>query len=176
MVTILTVGLCLSINSKDKSAAEFFNLYERFQGTVFGKANQSLMPFLGGQFPKIRVCVIDTGIDMSHTAIVIGIKTGAIKEYRSWIGDPTDIHDSHGHGTHMVELILKSSENVDIFVAKIANNANVPEKDIELIADVSICVPLYWPSRRIDIMQGHQPRQSCLESRHHHYVIWLQEP
>lgn len=155
---ILTVELGSSVYSKETSAKEFFDLYERFRNTVLGTANQSLLPFRDGQFPKIRVCVIDTGIDMSHTAIFVGLKTGAIKEYRSWIGDPTDIDDNYGHGTHMVELILKASENVHIYVAKIADEAKVPEKNIELIAHVSSCNPLYWLSRRIDNVQGDQPR------------------
>ncbi|KAI0168133.1 peptidase S8/S53 domain-containing protein [Pestalotiopsis sp. NC0098] len=101
---------------------------------------------------------------MSHTAIVIGIKTGAIKEYRSWIGDPTDIHDSHGHGTHMVELILKSSENVDIFVAKIANNANVPEKDIELIADAINHANRVWKVDIITMSFGFKNRNAAVEA------------
>lgn len=47
---------------------------------------------------KIRVMVIDTGID------------GSIKELRPYLttaSSPQDLKDQHGHGTHVASLILK---------------------------------------------------------------------
>lgn len=87
---------------------------------------------------NISVCVIDTGIDKSHPAIKGGRRRNAIRECRSWIGDPGDIQDECGHGTHVTQLILEASDNVDIYVAKISNFLSIDRQDIGRISEVRI--------------------------------------
>jgi subtilisin family serine protease len=91
---------------------------------------------------RIKVCVIDTGLDERHPAIQAAKTFKAIKERRSFMVQSNGTEDFSGHGTHMVELILKSSANVEIYIAKIADDATVPQDEIEIIADVSLRNPL----------------------------------
>ncbi|KAF3021556.1 hypothetical protein E8E14_013091 [Neopestalotiopsis sp. 37M] len=108
------------------SAEEFVELYAQFRKAVTNNIELS---------QRIKVCVIDTGLDERHPAIQAAKTFKAIKERRSFMGQPNDTKDYSGHGTHMVELILKSSANVEIYVAKIADDASVPQDEMGIIAD-----------------------------------------
>lgn len=133
---------CLD-SSQRKNSEEFFDLYNAFkrsflQGHMFPSNDSSQRE------ANISVCVIDTGIDKSHPAIKGGRRRNAIRECRSWIGDPGDIQDECGHGTHVTQLILEASDNVDIYVAKISNFLSIDRQDIGRIAEAITYANIEW--------------------------------
>ena len=79
-------------------------------------------------FPKIRIAVLDTGID--PTAIPTGrmVATWSLTEIQE---------DINGHGTHVARLLLRTAPAAEIFVAKISDNTSLYSKDISQIAHVS---------------------------------------
>ena len=66
---------------------------------------------------KVKVAVINTGIDMSH--FVPKEACGRVKQVKSWV-KAEDAGDSHGAGTHAAALILKVAPAAEIYVARIA--------------------------------------------------------
>lgn len=79
---------------------------------------------------RIRVAILDTGIDMDHPEIYDDER---IVGHKSWTGTSAE-QDASGHGTHIASTILKLTSNVDLFIAKITDN-NVLE-DTDRISEV----------------------------------------
>lgn len=79
---------------------------------------------------RIRVAILDTGIDMNHPEI---FGDERIVGHKSWTGTSAE-QDTSGHGTHIASTILKLTSNVDLFMAKITDN-NVLE-DTDRISEV----------------------------------------
>jgi hypothetical protein len=91
---------------------------------------------------KIRIAVLDTGIDIEEDSFIKGAED-RIKERCSFLDDlhpslnPLDCQDVHGHGTHVTRLILRAASPADIFVAKISNGVTIAPQHLHRIARVS---------------------------------------
>ena len=90
---------------------------------------------------KIKIAILDTGVDHKHSYIA-GAKHGEVlKECCSFVGpsegatDDTRTQDSEGHGTFIVGLITQLAPCAEIYVAKISETRDVPVRS--RIADVS---------------------------------------
>ncbi|KAL1871948.1 hypothetical protein Daus18300_004584 [Diaporthe australafricana] len=91
---------------------------------------------------KVRICVIDTGLDKTHPSVMAAVMDDRLRAEKTFKDNGgTDTNDEHGHGTHMMELILHVAPEADIYVAKIADARFIPEKDFHLIAKESF--PIY---------------------------------
>lgn len=85
----------------------------------------------------IKICVIDTGLDMSDG--VIKGKKKRVLARRSWVGiDPLDTRDTCGHGTHIGRLILGNTNFTCLLVAKVTNNKEFNGSSIANIVEVSV--------------------------------------
>ncbi|RFU77424.1 hypothetical protein TARUN_4841 [Trichoderma arundinaceum] len=75
---------------------------------------------------KIRIAVIDTGIDMeSDILIETALEAGSIKHCRGFAGDAEDYHDSHGHGTRIARLITIEVDIISLSFGLEPDNRNV---------------------------------------------------
>jgi subtilisin family serine protease len=83
-----------------------------------------------GSTSRLKVAILDTGIDMNHDEI---FGEERIKECKSWTGTKAD-EDASGHGTHIASTILNLTRNVDLYIAKVTES-NVLE-DAHHISDV----------------------------------------
>lgn len=92
----------------------------------------------GQMHSRLRVAILDTGIDMNHHEI---FGDERIKELKSWTGIPAD-EDTSGHGTHIASTILSLTSNVDVFIAKITDNNVLEDTDrISEVGDASVLTP-----------------------------------
>lgn len=92
---------------------------------------------------RIKVAVLDTGVDINHP-LFSGKER--LKDRKSWTGTSAD-EDISGHGTHIASTILSLTRNVDLYIAKITDS-NVLE-DTDRIADVGYyqcALRLAWAS------------------------------
>lgn len=80
-----------------------------------------------------RVCVIDTGLNMSD--VIIKGKKNRVLARKSWVGE--DTNDNCGHGTHVGRLILGNTNSTYLLVAKVTNNKEFHESSIANIIEVS---------------------------------------
>src|SRR4051812_12492401 len=68
------------------------------------------MPALAFAGDKIKVMVIDTGIDAKHPALAHYVSA------QDQLDNPLDYQDPHGHGTHITGLITKDvCDRVEIY-------------------------------------------------------------
>jgi hypothetical protein len=86
-------------------------------------------------FPKIRIAVLDTGVDPTDAMIRGAMSTARIMSQRSWA---EYLNDIDGHGTHVTQILLKTAPAAEIYVAKISDEKSVERKDISRIAQVSL--------------------------------------
>jgi subtilisin family serine protease len=79
---------------------------------------------------RLKVAVLDTGIDMSHPDFD---DENRVRELRTWVSTAAG-SDKSGHGTHIVSTILSLTRNVDVYVAKITEGNTI--KTTDQIAEV----------------------------------------
>ena len=70
---------------------------------------------------RIKVAVLDTGLDMTHPTIKAN--QDRIKDVRSWLPlSRTNVGgDLSGHGTHVTALLLDVAPDCDVYIAQIAD-------------------------------------------------------
>jgi subtilisin family serine protease len=77
--------------------------------------------------PKIKVAILDTGIDMNHP-LVLGEwynagtnEHGRIRGFKDFVQDDNPRDDS-GHGTHIAGIILDLSSNTHVYVGRVVKS------------------------------------------------------
>lgn len=87
----------------------------------------------------IRIAVLDTGLDYEHPLIVK--HATRIIGCRSFVtgSKGEEFQDSHGHGTHVTHLFLKTAPRAEVFVAKAFTNGRDGELERNSKAIASIC-------------------------------------
>ncbi|KLU88798.1 hypothetical protein MAPG_07781 [Magnaporthiopsis poae ATCC 64411] len=103
--------------------------------------------------PKIRVAVLDTGINKEHASIRQGFQKG-IKRMspdlcRSWIGNPADIHDTSNHGTNVADVLRRIAPFAEVCVAKIFKDDTF---DIEQARNISKAIDHAVHAWQVDII------------------------
>ncbi|KAJ0120502.1 Subtilisin-like protein [Diaporthe amygdali] len=85
---------------------------------------------------RIRIAVLDTGVDVTHDLLKGPWRRGQII-YQDFVKPDAKLpQDEHGHGTHVTSIVLKVAENVDVYVGRISPdgekfNSSQVEKAIE---------------------------------------------
>jgi subtilisin family serine protease len=92
-------------------------------------------------YRKIRICVLDSGVDDADSAINRAIRYERINVARSkTFVSPTDDwqKDTHGHGTHVTSLLLKAAPAAEIYVGKICTSKIINDEFMPGIAKVGV--------------------------------------
>ncbi|KAF3910745.1 Subtilisin [Orbilia brochopaga] len=78
---------------------------------------------------KVRIGVLDTGIDLKNTWI--SQKIGRIRCWPRGV----DCHDNDGHGTHVAHLLLRLTKHAHLRVCKVTKSTYIKDADVERIAN-----------------------------------------
>ena len=73
----------------------------------------------------IKIAVLDTGVDLTHSFIKGAKKQNRIKLTKCFVEGVTT-QDSHGHGTHVAALLLKVAPDAQLYIAKVATGGMIP--------------------------------------------------
>ncbi|KAF9772457.1 hypothetical protein IL306_009842 [Fusarium sp. DS 682] len=93
----------------------------------------------GQEHDKIRIAVLDSGIDESLAKLRFAIKAGRINrsKSKSFVDRPESWRrDSHGHGSHIAQLLLQTAPAAEIYVGKICTGKVINKEYMPAIADV----------------------------------------
>ena len=74
---------------------------------------------LGTYQSPLTIAVLDTGVDCGHSDLV------CLTGFNTWPGDPHDVDDLHGHGTHVAGAASATINN-NVGIAGIANGRIMP--------------------------------------------------
>lgn len=108
------------------------NLASKWFGHFDKKKTQKSLPKRAGAREKrIKIAILDTGIDLSN--VWIGQKKGLIECWPS----AADCEDTDGHGTHVAYLLLRLAPHALLHVCKVSKTRLLDDAEIKKIAEVS---------------------------------------
>jgi hypothetical protein len=86
---------------------------------------------------RVRVAVLDTGIDQSHPRIIATLQKhdSRIIECKDWLDSESGTADIVGHGTCVSELLLRVAK-VDLYVGKVFNSRESSGNVSEIVSKV----------------------------------------
>ncbi|WP_024622105.1 S8 family serine peptidase [Metaclostridioides mangenotii] len=93
---------------------------------------------------KVKVAIVDTGIDKNHEYLKYNIVDGiAFESMEDYIFVSDNYEDENGHGTSCASIIKKEFEDVGIFVVKVLDkqgrsNIQVLEEALKFLLDTDI--------------------------------------
>ncbi|KAH7303436.1 peptidase S8/S53 domain-containing protein [Rhexocercosporidium sp. MPI-PUGE-AT-0058] len=112
---------------------------------------------------RVRIAVLDTGIDLNHPAIT-KCRT-SIVEYHSWVVDDTSISDVCGHGTHIASVLLKLAPWADLYIAKVFKDANdVGNTGVDAVVKAIDHARTQWKVDIISLSFGYRLRKPSIET------------
>ena len=137
----------------------------------------------GDETPRrVRIAVIDTGVDFGHAGIADAKEKGRIREEwcHSWVGADAKDEDDELHGTNCAYLLHKSAPEADIYIEKVFNQNAVRYYEAKNIAKVRFigAVPgweiLGTTNRYTNTSNsaGHRARCKQMGRGYHFHVIW----
>jgi subtilisin family serine protease len=94
-----------------------------------------------GKEKRIKIAVLDTGIDFTHPLLKGYIDKGQFTESWDFVEDCPTLKDTNGHGTHTAHLLLKAAPNASICVARVFQTTKAVSNTAALVAKV--CQPLW---------------------------------
>ena len=136
-----SADLILNLHRDIERAAVFFQLLEEFHESysriVLDRASDSRV-----ESPRrIRVAIIDTGIDFRHPGIQEAKAMGRVKEEwcYSWVGSIDDINDEDDglHGTNCAYILHQAAPEAEIYVEKVFRSTSFRSYQGQNIAKVS---------------------------------------
>jgi len=87
---------------------------------------------------RVRIAILDTGYDDDTPFFFSPSVQERLKGWKDLVDGSANPQDSHGHGTHLVSLVLKCAPEADIYVARIAAGPDEILKSSNNIAKVRI--------------------------------------
>jgi len=115
----------ISVSDNDESDKWFKKLKETER--FFEEGRKKTTKKLEG----VRIAILDTGIDLSHPRLKGRI---AKDDCRNFVGDPVEIRDEVGHGTHVASLLLKTATTARVFAARVFRTREADDNTCEGIA------------------------------------------
>ncbi|KAG5801155.1 hypothetical protein H9Q74_014295 [Fusarium xylarioides] len=129
------------------------------------------------ELPKIRIAVLDSGVDVNDLMIDIGIKQRRIncKKSKSFVhpnkkGPDNWRRDTCGHGTHVTQLLLKTAPAAEIFVGEICTDKVINDQYMPGISEA-----IYWATNECDahiisISFGYEDHDDLIEDALDHAI------
>ncbi|OHF02880.1 hypothetical protein CORC01_01638 [Colletotrichum orchidophilum] len=115
------------------SAEEFFSHLTSFRNSFESCLEKSDDPTAR----KIRIAILDTGINKSSVGIDFDGIHMKVEWCTSFVGDPDETHDYDGHGTHCASLLRKAAPDAEIYVAKVFSRNEFDLKQAGKISEVN---------------------------------------
>jgi subtilisin family serine protease len=127
---------------KDDTADKWFKQLTRVHAAVTNSRSPS-------DFRPVKVAIIDTGIYWQHPEFKKHIAEGALSKRRceafpkphkpcdvTLTLDPCD--DKHGHGTHAASVLLQTAPDIELYIARVADDTGniIKDNDYEGIVEV----------------------------------------
>jgi subtilisin family serine protease len=71
---------------------------------------------------RVRIAVLDTGIDASHPLIRQALAKCSIVDTQGFPSCRDPLQDLHGHGTHVTSVLLKTSPGAALYIARVTDD------------------------------------------------------
>ncbi|KFY06829.1 hypothetical protein V492_07706 [Pseudogymnoascus sp. VKM F-4246] len=81
---------------------------------------------------RVRIAVLDTGVDIKHPDISRELQEGRIKVH-DFVTDSINIEDLSGHGTHCTSVVAKFAPNAEIYVGRVFQTSQASDTSPEVL-------------------------------------------
>lgn len=90
---------------------------------------------------KIKVAILDTGVDGTHEQIQSAISSGCLKYVKGFPDSLLPKKDKNGHGTHGASVLLKTAPDITLYVLRVSDDSGkmIPDNEYEALAEVNVC-------------------------------------
>lgn len=85
----------------------------------------------------VRIAVLDTGYDDDATFFFDQDHQPRLKGWKDWVDQSDQPADCHGHGTHLVSLVMKIAPEAHMYIARVAKSPGDLLTSSENVAKVS---------------------------------------
>ncbi|KAL2281026.1 hypothetical protein FJTKL_12132 [Diaporthe vaccinii] len=99
--------------SREQSGA-----YADWKAKYFAVYKKSIIPYAKRAPNRVKIAVLDTGIDLKHPEIQ-ACSDNIQKKYNFLTDGCADMGDSEGHGTFVTALLLEYAPDADIYIGKV---------------------------------------------------------
>lgn len=95
---------------------------------------------IGESRGSVKVAIIDSGVCMQHPIIKNHIGMGAISRHRCKAFPETldRLDDKNGHGTHVASILLRTAPGINLYIARVTDDAGniIKDNDYEGVLNV----------------------------------------
>ncbi|KAF2801991.1 uncharacterized protein BDZ99DRAFT_527942 [Mytilinidion resinicola] len=161
-------------------ATFFFETLEEFHASYSRFVTDRVKDDSGGEPPRrIRIAVLDTGIDFRHSGLIEAKKKGRVKREwcHSWVGAGTDVEDEDDelHGTNCVYVLHKAAPEANIYVEKVFRSNSFRIYQAENIARAIKHAVETWDVDIISMSFGLRPPVPRKDGNHAEENLALQD-
>lgn len=86
---------------------------------------------------RVRIAILDTGYDPDALFFQPPSRRNRLVQWKDWVDGAQEPEDRHGHGTHLVSLIMQMAPEADICVARVSKDQKGLARASESVAEVS---------------------------------------
>jgi subtilisin family serine protease len=88
---------------------------------------------------RIRIAMLDTGMDEKHDAFQKTRQQGLILSGKGFPDNLLPFEDKHGHGTHAASVLLRTAPTAELFIARIFDDQGQIDPKNDYDAVVQVC-------------------------------------
>lgn len=123
-----------TLTKSEKEAKRWLSRMQRLNSEL-AKTIPRTVP--GSFSAHVRIAVLDTGCDDNAPFFLHPDNGPRLKEWKDWVDGSDQWQDSHGHGTHLVSLVMKIAPEAHIYVGRIAKSPDKLFEASKNVAEVS---------------------------------------
>lgn len=127
-----TVGSVAAVKKKSKARHDWFGKMRSFEKFIDASRKEP-----DADHPRIKIAILDTGLDLSHPDISQAHEEGRLHVY-DFIENSTTIKDESGHGTHCTSLLLKYAPNAEVFVGRVFRTTKADDSSCDILTKVKL--------------------------------------
>lgn len=110
----------------------------------------------------VRIAVLDTGYDDRAIFTFQQDNQHRLKGWKDWVDQSDQPKDFHGHGTHLVSLVMKIAPKAHMYIARVAKSPSDLLTSSENVAKAISWSSIEWEADIILMSFGYKEEQQCI--------------
>ncbi|KAL9618679.1 MAG: hypothetical protein Q9160_006646 [Pyrenula sp. 1 TL-2023] len=145
------------LKKSEKDARRWLSRMQRLSHELADRA-----PQIDGIGSQVRIAVLDTGCDENAPFFLNPGNGSRLKDWKDWVDGSHQLQDCHGHGTHLISLIMKIAPEAHIYVARIANRPEDLVHSSSKVAQAISWASSEWKADIVSMSFGYADEQPAI--------------
>ncbi|KAK4059079.1 hypothetical protein Trihar35433_11175 [Trichoderma harzianum] len=126
------------------------------------KLSRILSATPGHSTRRVRIAILDTGCDDDSPFFHLPSNISRLKGWKDYVDGSEERVDKHGHGTHLISLIMDIATDADVYIARVAEDATGLSTASENVAKAIDWASKEWKANIITMSFGYTEEQQCI--------------